>query len=87
MVYLGYENVFRFGPEIDAVVGRYHRPDGNAWLLIVDYPDEATAALAEGGAAEAGVIVRRRGERLVAVLAPEPQAAADGLLADAMGGD
>jgi hypothetical protein len=87
VVYLGYENVFRFGPEIDAVVGRYERPDGSAWLLIVDYPDEATAALAEGGAAEAGVSVGRRGARLAAVLAPEPQTAAEGLLADAMGGD
>jgi hypothetical protein len=87
VVYLGYENVFRFGPEIDAVVGRYQRPEGTAWLLLVDYPDEATAALAEGGAGEAGVSVRRRGARLAAVLAPEPQAAANGLLADAMGGE
>lgn len=87
VVYLGYENVFRFGPEIDAAVGRYQRQDGTAWLLIIDYPDEASAALAEGGAAEAGVIVRRRGARLAAVLAPEPQTAAEGLLRDAMGGD
>jgi hypothetical protein len=87
VVYLGYENVFRFGPEIDAVVGRYQRPDGSAWLLIIDYPDEATAELAEGGAGEAGVSVRRHGARLTAVLAPEPQTAADGLLADAIGGD
>jgi hypothetical protein len=87
VVYLGYENVFRFGPEIDAVVGHYRRPDGKAWLLIVDYPDEAAAELAEGGAGEAGVSVRRRGTRLAAVLAPEPQAAAESLLEDAMGGD
>lgn len=87
VVYLGYENVFRFGPEIDAVVGRYQRPEGSAWLLLIDYPDEETAALAEGGAGEAGVMVRRSGSRLAAVLAPEPQAAADELLTDAIGGD
>ena len=62
-------------------------PGGSAaWLLLADYPDEATAGLAEGGAVEAGIGVRRLGARLAAVLTPEPQAAADGLLTDAMGG-
>jgi hypothetical protein len=87
VVYLGYENALRFGPEVDAVVGRYQRPDGGAWLLLVDYPDEAAAKKAEGGAIEAGIAVRRKGSRLAAVLAPEPQAAGDGLLADAVGGE
>jgi hypothetical protein len=87
VVYLGYENVFRFGPEIDAVVGHYERADGSGWLLLVDYPDEATAALASGGAKEAGVAVRRSGTRVAAVLAPAPQAVVDGLLADAIGND
>jgi Family of unknown function (DUF6599) len=86
VVYLGYENALRFGPEVDAVVGRYQRPDGGGWLLLVDYPDDASAELAEGGAIEAGIAVRRQGTRLAAVLAPEPQAAGDGLLADAIGG-
>jgi len=87
VVYLGYENALRFGPEVDAVVGRYQRPDGGGWLLLVDYPDDASAELAEGGAIEAGIAVRRQGSRLAAVLAPEPQAAGDGLLADAIGGE
>ena len=87
VVYLGYENVLRLGPDIDAVVGRYQLAEGSAWLLLVDYPDEATAELAQGGAREAGISVRRLGVRLAAVLAPEPQAAADDLLADAIGGD
>jgi len=87
VVYLGYENALRFGPEVDAVVGRYQRPDGDGWLLLVDYPDDASAELAEGGAIEAGIAVRRQGSRLAAVLAPEPQAAGDGLLADAIGGE
>lgn len=87
VVYLGYENALRFGPEVDAVVGRYERPEGGGWLLLVDYPDDATAELAEGGAMEAGIAVVRQGSRLAAVLAPEPQAAGDGLLADAFGGE
>ena len=87
VVYLGYENALQFGPEVDAVVGRYQRPEGTAWLLLVDYPDDASAELAEGGAIEAGIAVRRQGSRLAAVLAAEPQAAGDGLLADAIGGE
>ena len=87
VVYLGYENALQFGPEVDAVVGRYQRPEGDGWLLLVDYPDDATAELAEGGAIEAGIAVQRQGPRLAAVLAPEPQAAGDGLLADAFGGE
>ena len=87
VVYLGYENALQLGPEVDAVVGRYQRPEGSGWLLLVDYPDDATAELAEGGAIEAGIAVQRQGPRLAAVLAPEPQAAGDGLLADAIGGE
>ena len=87
VVYLGYENALQFGPDVDAVVGRYERPEGGGWLLLVDYADSATAELAEGGAIEAGIAVRRQGSRLAAVLAPEPQAAGDGLLADAIGGE
>jgi hypothetical protein len=87
VVYLGYENALQFGPDVDAVVGRYERPEGGGWLLLVDYADSATAELAEGGAIEAGIAVRRQGSRLAAVLASEPQAAGDGLLADAIGGE
>jgi len=85
VVYLGFENVLQFGPETDAVLGRYERPDGSAWLLLVDYPEVETASWAEGAAAEVGLIVRRDGARLAVVLAPEPASAADSLLSDAMG--
>jgi len=85
VVYLGFENVLQFGPETDAVLGRYEREDGNAWLLLVNYPDVETASWAEDTAAEAGLAVRRDGARLAAALAPEPASAADSLLADAMG--
>ena len=85
VVYLGFDNVLQFGPETDAVLGRYARPGGSAWFLLVDYPEVETASWAEGAAAEAGLIVRREGARLAVVLAPEPASAADSLLADAMG--
>jgi len=87
VVYLGFENALQFGPEVDAVVGHYERPGGGGWLVLVDYPDEASAELAEGGATEAGITVRRQGSRLAAVLAPEPQTAGDSLLADAIRGE
>lgn len=86
VVYLGYDNVLLFGPDVDAVVGRYQRPQGAAWLLLVDYPDAETATLAAERAREAGIAVRTSGSRLAAVLAPEPQSAADALLDDAMAG-
>ena len=85
VVYLGFDNVLRFGPETDAVLGKYERQDGRGWLLLVDYPDVETASWAEGAGTEAGLAIRREGARLAVVLAPEPAAAADGLLADAMG--
>lgn len=85
VVYLGFDNVLQFGPETDAVLGRYARPGGSAWLLLVDYPEVETASWAEGAATEAGLIVRRDGARLAVVLAPEPASAADSLLSDAMG--
>jgi hypothetical protein len=87
VVYLGYDNVLGFGPDVDAVLGRYESEDGGGWLLLVDYPDAVTAELAEGRATDAGIAVRRRNARLAAVLAPEPDSMADGLLDEAMGGE
>jgi hypothetical protein len=86
VVYLGFDNVLHFGPEIDAVVGRYELDSGEGWLLLVDYPDEAAAALAEERGAEAGLLVKRRADRLAAVLAPQPVAMADELLEIISGG-
>ena len=71
---------------MNAVAGRYQWDHGGAWLLLVDYPNEDLAAAAESGAAETGIAVRRQGSRLAVVLAPEPAAAAEGLLENAWGG-
>lgn len=87
VVYLGYENPLRLERGVDAVVGRYERHDGAGWLLIVEYPTEEQAEMAEGGASDAGIAVRRQGSKLAAVLAPETPEAADGMLASAWGGE
>ena len=57
------------------------------WLVLVDYPDEATAELAESSAIETGIAVRRMGPKLAAVLAPEPQAVANVILDAALRGE
>ncbi len=85
VIYLGYDNPLLLGSDVDAVIGRYELPEGRAWLLLADYPDEAAAGRAESGATEAGLAVRRRGSRLAAVLAPEPAAVADSLLGVGIG--
>jgi hypothetical protein len=86
VVYLGFDNPFVLSLETDAVLGRYQRDSGSAWLLLVDYPDGATAGRAEVGAEEAGIAIRRDGMRVAAVLTPEPADVAESLLADAFGG-
>jgi len=86
VVYLGFDNVFELSRKTDAVLGAYQRESGGAWLLLVDYPDDETARRAEVGAREAGLENRREGTRLAAILSPEFPAVADGLLADAWGG-
>jgi hypothetical protein len=86
VVYLGFDNVLNFGPEIDAVIGHYRRDSGEGWLLLVEYPDAERAAEAEARGLEAGLPVRRTERRLAGVLAPQPAAVADELLGGAVGG-
>ena len=86
VVYLGFDNPFFLSLDTDAVLGSYQRDSGAAWLLLVEYPDEATAGRAEVGAEEAGIAVRRNGASLAAVLTPEPVDMVEDLLADAIGG-
>ena len=86
VVYIGFDNVFGLVPETDAVLGRYDRDEGSGWLMLVQYPQEIDASRAELGAREAGLIVRRNGSRLVAVLEPKSDEIAEILLGDAMGG-
>ncbi len=42
------DNVFGLGPRTGAALGRYERRDGAADLLVVDYPDAASAEEAMG---------------------------------------
>ncbi len=84
--FVGFENPFDLGPQVEAVVGRYERESGAGWLLLVRYPDEAAAEAATDRAGAAGFAVRRTGRTLAAVLAPEPPEVAQQLLEDATGG-
>lgn len=86
VVYVGFDNPFLLAPEVDAVVGRYRLPEGGAWLLLVDYGDEATAALAEQRVRDGGIAAASSGARLAAVLEPETPETAEVLLAAALGG-
>jgi hypothetical protein len=85
--FLGFDNPFELGPDVEAVVGRYRMAGGEGWLLIVRYPDQETAAGAASKAAAAGIAVRRDGSDLAGVLDPQPAAIAGALLDAAMGGD
>lgn len=86
VVYLGFDNPFLLAPEVDVVVGRYDLPEGAAWLLLADYPDEATAARAVERVAAAGIAAFRSGSRITAVLEPDSEAVVGILLAETEGG-
>ena len=86
VVYLGFDNPFGLGPDVNAVIGRYELPGGGAWLLLVDYPEEAAAGRAENRAREESLAVRREGTRVAAVLGPEASVFAAELLETAFGG-
>lgn len=84
--YLGFDNPFGLGSEVEAVVGRYRVAEGAAWLLVVRYPDEAAATLAEARAAGTADALRREGAVLAAVLGAEPPEIAAELIARSLGG-
>jgi len=84
--YLGFDNPFGLGSEVEAVVGRYRVADGGAWLLVVRYPDEAAATLAEARAAGTADALRRKGAILAAVLGAEPPEIGAELIARPFGG-
>lgn len=85
-LFVGGENIFSLSSETDAVLGRYRREGGEGWLLLVEYPDEATASVAEEDARGGGYESRRDGKRLALVLKPATPELADNLLANALGG-
>ncbi len=86
VVYLGFGNVLEFGPDVAAVLGHYDLEGGDAWLLLADYPDDATASRAAAGATEAGLTIWKSNRRMATVLAPQPAAVADSLIEQLKGG-
>jgi hypothetical protein len=85
-LYVGADNVFGLNSETNAALGKYRRGEGEAWLLLIEYADEAQAKAAEQRARTAGFAVRRQGRSLAAVLQPTEPAVSEELLADAFGG-
>ena len=85
-LFVGGENIFSLSSETDAVLGRYRREGGEGWILLVEYPDEATASVAEENARGGGYESRRDGKRLALVLKPATPELADNLLVNALGG-
>lgn len=85
-VFVGTDNFLGLDRHTDGALGQYRFEDGNAWLLLVDYPTDDLAAGAEEGARAAGLAVHRTGARLAVVLAAEPAGLAADLLAPFSGG-
>jgi hypothetical protein len=86
VVYLGFDNPFLLAPEVDVAIGRYSLPEGAAWLLLADYPDDVTAARAEERIAAAGIAASRSGRRVTAVLEPDSEDVVRTLLTATEGG-
>jgi hypothetical protein len=89
MLWLGGENLLGLGPETDGVLALYEADGGTVILLVVQYPDAAAAAAgrdalqAGGGFELAGA--EARDNLLAAVFGPWDEAAAGGLLEEALG--
>lgn len=86
-LYVAGDNIFGLSADTDAALGAYRRGDGEAWLLLVEYPDEARAQEAEERAPSAGFDVARQGTMLAAVLQPSAPEVSEELLADVLGGE
>ena len=88
-VWLGGENVLELSQETDGVLARYDVGGVVARLLLVEYPDAGTAsagrAALEGGEVSGLVAADARGTLLGAVFGEVDEAAANALLAAALG--
>jgi hypothetical protein len=97
-VYISEKNLFRLGPDVSAVLGRFRRDGASGYLLIVEYPAEAEARAALqsfadgrlGGLSDGPVevpgegwfAIDRAGRHIVAVLAADTRELVESLLQD-----
>jgi hypothetical protein len=47
VVFVGEDNPLRLGPGVSATIARYHRDEAGGYLVLVDYEDAASRAVAE----------------------------------------
>jgi hypothetical protein len=84
-LWLGGENLLSLGSEIDAVLARYELEGAGAWLLLVEYVEDADASAALAALSEAGLenlgAAAVRGRMLGAVFGELPDAQSEELLA------
>jgi hypothetical protein len=93
-VFVGADDLFGLGPEVEAVVGKYDLSDTPAHLIVVRYPDEAAAEAVERrvredvgpDGARPTMVIGRNGALLAAVVGAESNENVEALLEAALGG-
>jgi len=94
-VWVGNENLFGLGPEVEAVVGTYEEDGKVAHLVVVRYPSEASAEAVEQGARDGAesvtdqpeIVIGRRGSIVAAVVGADVDDWGEALLTEALGGN
>jgi len=94
-VWVGSDNLFELGPETEAVVGAYDLDGLAIHLLVIRYPDDASAARAEARVRDSAatsaaglpaMTVGRAGDLVAAMIGPDIGEAGDALIEQALGG-
>lgn len=93
-VFVGGENLFGLGADVEVVVGKYDLGESVSHLILVQYPDQAAAEMVErrvrddavGGGERPSIVIGRNGVLLVAVVGDESNEDVEGLLEEALGG-
>lgn len=87
-LWLGGENLLSLGSETDAVLARYELEDASAWLLLVEYVEDADAAAALAAFLDASFenlgAAAVQGRKLGAVFGGLPDAPSERLLTNAL---
>ncbi|MFN2220796.1 MAG: DUF6599 family protein [Anaerolineae bacterium] len=87
-LWLGGENLLSLGSETDAVLARYEFEDASAWLLLVEYLQDADASAALAALSEAGLenlgAAAVQGRMLGAVFGGLPNAQSERFLMSAL---
>jgi hypothetical protein len=94
-VWVGNDNVFGIGPDVEAVVGKYEEDGMVAHLVVVRYPSETSAEAIEHGARDGAdsvtdqteMVVGRRGSIVAAVVGSDLGSLGEALLTEVLGGD